>query len=266
MPWAPLGSSQATVIPVVQAASVVGVYGLSALVALVGTAAAAVALTRDRAQRGGAIAVALLLAAVVAGGLLRVNRGVLLHEGASFKAGLVQGSIKQEDKYDPELRDVILGRYLDLSRQVIGEGADLVVWPEAATPFYFDLQANFAAPVRRLAVEAKTPFLIGTDEFVPATAEAPDRYFNAAVLVGRDGRSRGVVPEDAARAVRRVRAAQTPAVLRRPAHRGGERFLGGDRAGRVRRRRPPFQCRHLLRVGVPVARARVRRCVAASCS
>ena len=188
--WAPLGSSQATVIPVVQAASVVGVYGLSALVALVGTAAAAVALTRDRVQRGGAIAVALLLAAVVAGGLLRVNRGVLLHEGASFKAGLVQGSINQEDKYDPKLREVILGRYLDLSRQVIGEGADLVVWPEAATPFYFDLQANFAAPVRRLAVEARTPFLIGTDEFVPASAEAPDRYFNSAVLVGRDGRSR----------------------------------------------------------------------------
>jgi hypothetical protein len=34
-----LGASQATVIPVVQVASAVGVYGLSALVALVGTAA-----------------------------------------------------------------------------------------------------------------------------------------------------------------------------------------------------------------------------------
>jgi apolipoprotein N-acyltransferase len=179
------------VIPVVQAASVVGVYGLSAIVALVGTAAAVVALTRDRTQRLGVVAVAVLLAGIVAGGLLRVSRGALLQEGAPYRVGLVQGSVNQEDKYDAKMRDVILGRYLDLSRQVISEGAELVIWPEAATPFYFDLQANMAAPVRRLAVEAKTPFLIGTDEFVRGEADAPDQYFNSAVLVGTDGRSHG---------------------------------------------------------------------------
>jgi apolipoprotein N-acyltransferase len=190
--WAPLGSSQATVIPVVQAASVVGVYGLSALVALVSAAAAVVALTRDRVQRLAAIAVSVLLGAVVAGGLVRVSRAALLEVGEPLRVGLVQGSVAQEDKMsdDPKIHDAILGRYLDLSRQMIGEGAGLVVWPEAATPFYFDVQSNRAAPVRRLAVEARTPFVIGTDEFVRATASEPDRYFNSAVLVGPDGRTR----------------------------------------------------------------------------
>ncbi len=55
-PWVLLGSSQATVLPVVQLASVTGVYGLSALVALVGTAAAALALSRRPVHRRGALA------------------------------------------------------------------------------------------------------------------------------------------------------------------------------------------------------------------
>jgi apolipoprotein N-acyltransferase len=189
-PWGNLGSSQATVIPVVQAASVVGVYGLSGLVALVATAAAVLALSRDRTHRLGATAVGVLLAVIVALGLVRVSGGELLQSGAPSRVGLVQGSVNQEDKYDPKQRDVILGRYLDLSRQVIADGADLVVWPEASTPFYLDLHAQYAEPIRRLAVEAKRPFLIGTDEYVRAAADVPEHFYNSAVLVGPDGRSR----------------------------------------------------------------------------
>jgi apolipoprotein N-acyltransferase len=190
-PWVLLGSSQASVVPVVQAASVVGVYGLSAIVALVGSAAAVVALTRDRTERAGVAIVAVLLFAVIAGGLLRVRAGTWTSEGVELRAGLVQGSIAQADKYNPAFEDAILNRYLDLSRQVIGQGAELVVWPEAATPFYFDLRANLAAPIRRLAAEARTPFLIGTDEYARSADNQPDRYYNAAVLVGTDGRSHG---------------------------------------------------------------------------
>ena len=155
----------------------------------------------------------------------------------------------------PELRDVILGRYLDLSRQVIGEGAELVIWPEAATPFYFDLEPNFAAPVRRLAVEARTPFLIGTDEFERGDGRGSRiAIYNSAVLVGTDGRSRGVVPEDAARAVRRVRAAQAAAVFRRPAHRSGQRFP---------RRRPSRSC-STPTAAVSASRSATSRCIRGS--
>ena len=46
-PWALLGYSQVTVLPVAQIASVVGVYGLSALVALVSTSVAYVLVERN---------------------------------------------------------------------------------------------------------------------------------------------------------------------------------------------------------------------------
>jgi apolipoprotein N-acyltransferase len=191
-PWALLGSSQATVIPIVQAASVVGVYGLSAMVALVATAAATVAISPHPARWRGAVAVALVLIGVAAGGLMRVSGGALTSGGESIRVGLVQGSIDQDDKHNPQLRAAILDRYLDLSRQALALESDIVIWPEAATPFVLSLEAQLAAPIRRLASEARTPFLIGTDEYERGEGGTPDRYYNAAALIGPDGRSRGL--------------------------------------------------------------------------
>jgi apolipoprotein N-acyltransferase len=189
-PWVLLGSSQASVIPVVQLASLTGVFGLSALVALVGTAAAAVTLSRGRGARVGAGSVALLLVAVVAWGAWRASAGTLA-AGPAVRVGLVQGSIPQDQKWDPAHRDEILRRYLDLSRRVIEQGAEIVIWPEASTPFFFDLDTVLASPIRRLAAETDTPLLIGTDQVEVDVNGGPDRYYNSAVLVDGDGRTRG---------------------------------------------------------------------------
>jgi apolipoprotein N-acyltransferase len=188
-PWVLLGSSQATVLPIVQLSSVFGVYGLSALIALVSSAAAALTLSRRSEQRRLAIAVALLLLVVAGAGMARVSRGTLTTTGAPLRVGLVQGSIGQAEKYEARLKEPILQRYIDLSRQAIGAGAQLVIWPEASTPFYFDADSASAAPIRRLAVEAHTPFVLGTDEFAPARDGVPDRFFNSAVLVDASGRT-----------------------------------------------------------------------------
>jgi apolipoprotein N-acyltransferase len=190
-PWANLGASQATVIPVVQLASVTGVYGLSALVALVATAAAAVTLSNRAVHRWGAGAVGLGLVAIVTGGAFRVAHGGLVASGTVVRVGLVQGNIDQSIKYDPKFRDAIIDRYISLSRQVIGAGAAIVIWPEASTPFYFDVEANLAAPIRRLAAESHTPFILGTDEFESGGKGGTDKYYNSAVLLGADGKSHG---------------------------------------------------------------------------
>ncbi len=190
-PWALLGSSQATVLPVAQLASVTGVFGLSWLVALVSTAAAAIALSQRRIHRWGAIGAGLLLFVVAAAGAMRVADGSLARSGEVLRVGLVQGNVDQKIKWDPTYRDPIIKRYIDLSRQAIGGGAALVVWPEASTPFYLDLDPVLAEPLRRIATESRTPFIIGTNEYEPGRTRALDHIYNAAVLLGPDGRSRG---------------------------------------------------------------------------
>ena len=190
-PWGLLGSSQAGVLPVVQLASVTGVYGLSALIVLVSTAAAALSLSRRRADRLGVAAVAALVIAVSVGGTLRLMSDALTRAGRVVRVGLLQGSVEQVEKWDPAYRDMILRRYLDLSQRAIGAGAEIVIWPEASTPFYFDAEGVLAEPVRRLAAQTRTPFIIGTDEYRYGTDGGGDRIYNSAVVVGGDGKSHG---------------------------------------------------------------------------
>jgi apolipoprotein N-acyltransferase len=189
-PWVLLGHSQESALPVVQLASVTGMFGLSALVALVSTAAAAVSLTKRPGHRVAAAGVAALVVAVVAGGSYRLAHDDLVRQGTPTRVGLVQGAVPQDEKDDPKLRDAILGRYITLSRQAIGQGAQLVLWPEASTPFYLNAESVLAAPIRRLAVETRTPFIIGSDDYAPPFGGQKERFFNAAVLIGADGRSR----------------------------------------------------------------------------
>ena len=188
-PWALLGASQATVLPVVQLAAVTGVYGLSLLVVLVSAAVASLTVSRQRSHRIGAAAVAALVVVISSVGTMRVARSALTHTGTVVRVGLVQGNVAQDQKWNPAFRDQILGSYLSLSQQVIDAGAGLVLWPEAATPFFFDAESALAAPIRRLAVSTRTPFVIGTDEIERGAVGDPDRYYNAAVLLGADGRS-----------------------------------------------------------------------------
>ena len=189
-PWVVLGASQVSVPPVAQAAAVVGVFGLSALVALVSAAAASLALSRQPRHRMGVAAVALLLVVVVAAGSFRVADGRLTRTGAVLRAGLVQGGVEQQIKWNPAYRDEIIARHLKLTQQAIGRGVGLVIWPESSTPFFFDAEPALAAPVRHLAATSRTPFLIGTDEFVAGTDGAPHELFNTALLLGPDGQSR----------------------------------------------------------------------------
>jgi apolipoprotein N-acyltransferase len=190
-PWALLGSSQATVIPVAQVASVAGVFGLSWLVALVSSAAAAVALSRGRVHLSGAIGTGVLLFVVATAGALRVAEGSLARTGEVLRVGLVQGNIDQSRKWDASYREPIIRTYIDLSRQVIGAGASLVVWPESSTPYYLDLDPVLSAPLRRLAAEARTPFIVGTNQLEAGPTPDQNRLYNSAVDIGPDGRSRG---------------------------------------------------------------------------
>lgn len=188
-PWVLLGSSQSSALPVVQLASVTGVYGLSAMVVSVGVVIAILTLSRNRAQRRTAALAVLGLVLIPVWGAWRMSRSDLLTQGVPMRVGLVQGNVPQNEKQKPGNVTLILDRYVALTREAIGAGSQLVLWPEASTPFYFEIDANLAEPIRRLARESQTPMLVGTDQYEAASPSAPQKFFNGAVLVGPDGRN-----------------------------------------------------------------------------
>ena len=189
-PWVLLGYSQATVVPIAQVASIGGIYLLSAVVALVSVAAAWPVIDRRPSRwfaSGGAIAAVLALGVW---GAMRVADGALLEDdAATVRVGLAQGNIAQEDKWNPDLAEPILDRYIDLSRRAVADGARVVIWPESSTPFFLEENPAMAVRIRRLAAETGTPFVIGSDQIERGDEQ---RFYNAAFLVGADGRTGAV--------------------------------------------------------------------------
>lgn len=188
-PWVLLGSSQAGVVPVVQVASLAGVYGLSALVALGSVGAAHVVAGRGRSRWVSPLAAAAVVAGLAAWGSVRADRGDLTTAGTPLRVGLAQGNIRQEQKWNASLAPRILETYLELTRQAAAEGARLVVWPESATPFYYEHDLLGHAAIRTTVRDTGITLLLGSDHY---EAGNPPRYYNAAFVVRPDGNTAGV--------------------------------------------------------------------------
>lgn len=188
-PWVLLGYSQTPVLPVAQLASLAGVLGLSAFVALVNaTLAYAVAVRGVQCTRVVAATAAVVLAAV-GFGAWRLDDDTLRSAGTPLRVAAVQGNIAQDDKWDPALREDIVGAYLDLTREAAAGGARLIVWPEAATPFAFQNDPLRADAIRQVARDTGTHLLFGTTD---VRYDGLPRYYNAAVMVNAAGETAGI--------------------------------------------------------------------------
>lgn len=188
LPWALLGYSQYQWLPVIQMADVTGVYGLSFLVVLVNVAGVDLILwglnRREGQQRpwpalAGATAAMLV---VLFYGHWRLSAGP---EPRSISVGLVQANIDQAQKWDAAYRRATIDRYARLTGQA-SAGTDLVIWPEAATPFLFEREREYKLEVMDLVRSRRVPLLFGS----PALRYYPDGrpyLLNSAYFLSQDG-------------------------------------------------------------------------------
>lgn len=186
-PWIPLGNTMVTLLPIVQLASLIGVFGLSAFVALVNAGFAATALATGRARAVALIATLALIAgtSIWGGQRMAANR---LTQGEPIRVGLIQGNIAQVDKWNPSRADMIVNRYQQLTRQASANGAQFVLWPESATPFFFD-EDQGADQIRAMVRQLGTPLLFGSDEVERGT---PNRLYNSAFMLDSAGTTAAV--------------------------------------------------------------------------
>lgn len=147
-PWNPLGNSQMRMSLFAQFADIGGVYGVSAVIALTSAALAEAWARRVRGAgpaastpaSAGLVPLLVLAAACPASMLFYGAARIAWLDGVpysgSLRVAVAQGNIAQDQKWDETLQDRIFARYLDLTTQAADAGARLVVWPEAALPFY----------------------------------------------------------------------------------------------------------------------------------
>ena len=141
---------------------------------------------------------ALVLAAAGCGARCACRRHALTSAGTPVRVAVLQGNILQDQKWDPAMRDAIMQRYIDMTREAIGRNAQFILWPESATPLPYEQDVVRGELVRRLAREAQVTMLIGSDQVEPVhdRRRRPSRrraaIYNAAYLIRRTARPRAV--------------------------------------------------------------------------
>ena len=144
--WYYLGHSQYQNLAMIQVADLAGAYATSFVLALVnGAMADAVLALRSEGPLKkrllkGAPAVVTAAAAVLAMwgyGVFRLNQ---YEPVIGPKISTIQASIPQHIKDDENSAQDVFGRYMNISEKAVGQGAEMLVWPETMVPGFL----NFA--------------------------------------------------------------------------------------------------------------------------
>jgi apolipoprotein N-acyltransferase len=159
-PWSLLGYSQYTVTPAIQIADLGGIYLVSAVLAFVNAALAELLRVGVRARPRlliATLAVPLLTLVYGAARISTMDR----FEGRTIQIGVAQASVAQQFKWDRAYENSTVATYSRLTREAAAAGAQLVVWPEAAVPFYVpqDLRSR---ELERLSASTGVEMFVGT--------------------------------------------------------------------------------------------------------
>ena len=200
-PWELLGYSQYDRLWVIQPADLFGVLGISALIVLFNAVLTLALLywaekpwQHHGVPRGvvviGGLLVAGLLVGTAAYGLFRIRHiDARIAEAEYADVAVVQGNIDQAQKWDASFQVLTTAKYKDLSGAAAAGGAQLVIWPETATPFYLFHDKVLTQMVVQGIQDIGADFIIGSPN-VDLGGKAPV-YYNSAYVIGADGRVGG---------------------------------------------------------------------------
>ena len=183
-PWASLGYSQFKTLPIIQAADITGVYGVSFIIVMVNTAIASfiesITPLHPPLSKGGSggvrqfatkymIVTTLFIISFSIYGYWRMNifENPLIspfNKGGlkGIKVALIQGNIEQNMKWDESYQSDVFDAHVNLTMQASRERHDLIVWPESATPFYFQADRKFGPKMFELAKNSGSFLFFGT--------------------------------------------------------------------------------------------------------
>ncbi|MEH6634397.1 MAG: apolipoprotein N-acyltransferase [Halioglobus sp.] len=157
-------------------APILGVFGLSFITALTGTCL-------FLAWRGRQAAATTTYAVIVitlwgGGAVLKPTQWVARASEHSLTVALYQPNIPQQHKWDPAWYEPILSQLSAATEPLMG--LDIVIWPEAAVPDYYQRAQDFLQPLAERAAAANTTLITG----IPFRPEGGDTYYNSIAALG----------------------------------------------------------------------------------
>ncbi len=191
--WNLLAYSQSDYPWILQSANTIGGYGLGFVIALVNACIfrIASAFAKERGDDAPAMTeesrscvlrlgscIVILFALLLSHGYYHLHRKN--QSGQSVSVSLIQGNIPQDIKWEPVAREKILDVYLKMTELASYDKPDLILWPEAAFPGYFNRDSE-AERIYALIRQIQIPLVLGSPHF-----EDWQTAYNSAYLLGTD--------------------------------------------------------------------------------
>lgn len=192
-PWSSLGYSQYRILPAIQIADITGVYGISFLIAMVNGAIADIFMfwkgKRIFVFSGAVFTIIILIVSLAYGfSKLKVSG---TESGKEVKVSVMQGNIDQDKKWEPRFQREVFDTYLRLTSNVLKDSPDIIIWPETATPFYFDRDKGYRDELINFVKENNIYLLFGTQR-VRSLVKGKYTITNSAYLLSPSGEVSGI--------------------------------------------------------------------------
>ena len=194
-PWENLAYSQYLSIRLIQIADVTGIYGLTFLIVLVNVVMADLIGRFKTGCRGepafrriavaAALSAALVIGVTVYGSLRLAQIDKALEGAKEMTLALIQGNIEQDIKWNPLYQQGTLAVYRSLSLGAAAAKPELIIWPETATPFYFQDIDDLHREVLDITKKSGTSLLFGSPSY--QTKGGVTTFYNSAFLLSPSG-------------------------------------------------------------------------------
>lgn len=195
-PWSNIAVSQWRLLPVIQIADLVGIYGVAFLIVWVNVflAECVARFSGDKTERfvPKAATTAVLVAATLLYGAYRLHAVPAALAGSpSMSLGLIQGNVDQGEKWAKELAQRNLDMHREGARRLAESFVEMIIWPEAAFPWPIETTDTVIDPRVLGLAEGGTGSLPYT--LMGVITETPEENFhNSAVLFDGGGEIEGM--------------------------------------------------------------------------
>jgi len=172
-----LGYSQSFNTPCIQIADITGSYGISFIVILISYSFYQV--IRRQARGLHSMTIIIFLCLIMGYGYISMNDRNTNEK--PVKISIIQGNIDQHKKWNKAFVNEVIGQYTSLTKEVLFQSPDLIIWPETSFPGDYYEDQDICEMVEQLAQQVSIPILFGA----PFTENG--KVFNSALLMDSDG-------------------------------------------------------------------------------
>lgn len=193
-PWVLLGYSQKPFLYFTQIADITGVYGISFAIVVVNIALYNF-LFFEKGElnlavlRSNAMPIGIFLFILIYGAIKVAVVGSEISKWSKVNMAVAQGNIPQEVKWDPAFKEDTVNIYKRLTKKASEDGAELVLWPEAATPFFLESRRDrlMSRTVKATARENNISIITGSLHSTRNSITNETKYFNSAFAINNSG-------------------------------------------------------------------------------